>query len=53
MVERLVQLWQAKGADVQTHQFGADLKLGHDFIDPTQPNQRVDLSYPVILDMLK
>ena len=53
MVERVVKLWQAKGADVQTHQFGADLKLGHDFIDPTQRNQRVDLSYPVILDMLK
>jgi carboxylesterase len=52
LVERVVQLWQAKGADVQTHQFGADLKLGHDFIDPTQPNQRIDLSYPVILEQL-
>ncbi len=53
MVERVVQLWQAKGADVQTHQFGVDLKLGHDFIDPTQRNQRIDLSYPVIMEMLK
>jgi carboxylesterase len=52
-IGQIVRLWQAKGADVQTHQFGADLKLGHDFIDPTQRDQHTDLSYPVITEMLK
>jgi len=53
MIVRVVRLWQAQGASVQTYQFSADLKLGHDFIDPGSPEQHIDLSYPVIMEMLK
>ena len=53
MITRVVKLWQAQGASVQTRQFSADLKLDHDFIDPGSSKQRIDLSYPVIMEMLK
>jgi pimeloyl-ACP methyl ester carboxylesterase len=53
MTERVVRLWQAQGAGVQTRQFDKELDLDHDFIDPGSPKQHIDLSYPVIMEMLK
>ncbi len=52
MSERLVELWRAQGAQVATHYFPVSDKLGHDIIDPQQPDQRVDLVYPILLDLL-
>jgi carboxylesterase len=51
MAEHLVELWRTQGAQVATHYFPASDKLGHDIIDPKQPDQRVDLVYPVLLDL--
>jgi pimeloyl-ACP methyl ester carboxylesterase len=53
MTARVVRLWQAQGASVQTHQFGKDLDLDHDFIDPSSPKQHIDVSYPVIMEIFK
>jgi pimeloyl-ACP methyl ester carboxylesterase len=44
----LVRLWRARGADVQTFQFAANLGVQHDMIDPEQPYQRTGVSYPII-----
>jgi pimeloyl-ACP methyl ester carboxylesterase len=51
MTARVVKLWQKQGASVETRQFGADLKLDHDFIDPGSPYQHTNVSYPVIKEM--
>jgi hypothetical protein len=53
VVEGTVRLWRAQGAQVQTHRFSADLQLDHNFIDPGHPQQRVDVTYPVILAALE
>ena len=53
VVEGVVKLWRAQGAQVQTHRFSASLQLDHNFIDPGHPKQRVDVTYPVILAALE
>ncbi len=47
----VVRTWQAHGANVTTYEFAADLKLGHDLIDPTQPDQRIDIVYPQLITL--
>ena len=48
---RLGEAWQRHAPDrVQLHTFPADLQINHDMIDPTQPDQRTDLVYPLLLD---
>src|SRR5262249_62332042 len=47
------QSWSAHAGDrVGAYQFPANLRLGHDLIDPLQPYQRVELVYPVLADMM-
>ncbi len=53
VVEHVIRLWRAQGAQVQTHCFAASLDLDHNFIDPGHPKQRVDITYPVILAALE
>lgn len=48
----VVKLWQAHGTDVTTYEFEADLKLGHDLIDPNQPDQQVDIVYPRLIELV-
>ena len=44
----LVRRWRARGANVQTYQFDAKLGVRHDMIDPEQPYERTEVTYPVI-----
>jgi hypothetical protein len=37
---------------LRTYEFSADLKLGHDLIDPGQPYQRVDVVYPKLMELI-
>ena len=53
VVEHVISLWRAQGAQVQTHRFPAALGLDHNFIDPGHPKQCVDIVYPVILAALE
>ena len=52
-VERLVRLWRAQGASVQTHRFSSGLQLGHNFIVAGRPLLHEDKIYQVILDALE
>jgi carboxylesterase len=47
-----VKAWLAHGANLTTYEFGADLKLGHDLIDPSQPDQKVDIVYPQLMALV-
>ncbi len=50
---RLVGVWRAhRSQGIATYEFPAAEKVPHDFIDPTQLNQRVDLVYPRLLELL-
>lgn len=53
VVAELAQHWQATGGkQVETYTFDPALNLIHDLIDPTQPQQQVELVYPVLMKYL-
>lgn len=51
--ERLVEQWRAHGAKVEAYQFPDEEKITHDFIDPYQPDARIDLVYPRLIGLLE
>jgi esterase/lipase len=52
MTMKMVDIWRAHHAGLTTSEFEADLKLGHDLIDPAQPNQRIDIVYPRLMELI-
>jgi carboxylesterase len=52
LTTNVVKTWQAHAANVSTFEFVADLRLGHDLIDPTQSDQQIDLVYPRLIDLV-
>ncbi len=50
--DNIINVWQAGKANLTTYKFKADLKLGHDLIDPSQPNQRIDIVYPRLMGLI-
>jgi carboxylesterase len=49
----LVEAWRRHGADVTTFEFPASDRLPHDLIDPANPAQNTELSYPVVIRMIE
>jgi pimeloyl-ACP methyl ester carboxylesterase len=53
LTRQLVSLWQARGLQQVTfYEFDRREALEHDLVDPNNPRQRVDLVYPILLDLL-
>ncbi|HLY29655.1 MAG TPA: alpha/beta fold hydrolase [Ktedonobacterales bacterium] len=52
MTEHLVERWRAHGAQASIYTFARSERLGHDIIDPRQPNQRTSYVYPILLDLI-
>lgn len=53
ITRQLVSLWQARGLQqVSFYEFDRREGLEHDLVDPNNPKQRVDLVYPILLDLL-
>ncbi len=51
--KRLVASWKAAGAqNIITYAFDKKYKLIHDLISPDQPEQKIDIVYPILLDLL-
>ena len=54
VTEQLVANWRAlRPAGIETFEFPADQQIPHDFIDPNQTNQRIDIVYPKIMELLE
>ena len=52
-VVALARTWRRRApAAIETYEFPADLRLGHDMIDPLQPYARIDVSYPPLVARL-
>ena len=47
----MVKIWQAHNANISTYVFDAKLKLGHDMIDPSQSDQKIDIVYPKLIEL--
>ena len=53
LTRQLVSLWQSRGLRrVEFYEFDREQRLEHDLIDPNNPRQRVDLVYPILLDLI-
>jgi carboxylesterase len=53
LTRQLVSLWQARGLRrVEFYEFEREQALEHDLIDPNNPHQRIDLVYPILLDLI-
>ena len=48
----MIKVWKADKANLTTYEFKADLKLGHDLIDPSQPDQRTEIVYPRLMGLI-
>ena len=54
LTARLAANWQERRpGTVATYEFPKKDDVPHDFIDPNQPNQRVELVYPRLIEMLE
>jgi carboxylesterase len=50
---RVVAVWQRRAPDrVTAYEFPAALGLGHDLLDPDQPDQQVDLVYDKLFELI-
>ena len=53
LIQKTVGLWrQYSDSDLRTYEFPAELGLDHDFIDPTNPDEQIDVVYPRLLDLI-
>lgn len=51
--DALATAWKKfRPLDVSTYEFSAAEKVPHDFIDPDQPDQKTDMVYPRLLEIL-
>ena len=48
----VVNIWQAHGARLSTYEFEASLELGHDLIDSAEPDQKIEIVYPRLVDLV-
>jgi carboxylesterase len=52
LVDAVIANWQAHGANATVLAFSADLKIGHDVIDPNQPDQQTSVIYPLLVEWM-
>ena len=58
-IATLVRRWRRLNVDrgnpvrITTYAFPAELNLGHDIIDPTLRDQKVDIVYPKLMELMK
>ena len=53
LIQKAVGLWREyRGSDLQTYEFPAALGLDHDLIDPSHPDERIDIVYPQLIDLI-
>lgn len=54
VTNQLLSNWRSlRDNGVASFEFPSDEQVPHDFIDPNQPNQRIDLVYPKIIGLLE
>ena len=52
LTSKVVAYWQADGTQIRTYEFPLSLGLGHDLIDPEQPDQQIEVVYPELIDLV-
>jgi esterase/lipase len=44
--------WRARGANLSTYEFGLEIGLGHDMIDPGDKDANIELVYPRLIELI-
>jgi len=53
ITETVMANWRSQGvANLEHYQFEASLALDHDLLDPEHPKQRIDVAYPILIDLI-
>jgi len=52
LTKNIASIWHAHKADLISYEFQANLKLAHDLIDPSKPNQRTEIVYPRLMELV-
>lgn len=52
LTAEVVRRWQMRGTNIETYEFPLSLGLGHDLIDPEQPDQQISVTYPQLIDLV-
>jgi carboxylesterase len=53
LIQKTVGLWQQyRGSNLQTYEFPAEFGLTHDLIDPAHPEEKIEIVYPVLIDLI-
>src|SRR5206468_1098009 len=53
VTEQVVSRWRNQGAkQLHAYEFAADLKLGHDFIEPDESEQQAKVIYPKLVELI-
>lgn len=52
LIAAIEQDWLQHGANLETYEFPADLKLEHDFIEPENPKTPIQLVYPKLIELI-
>jgi carboxylesterase len=50
---RISELWKKHQANLSSYTIDASLKIGHDIIDPNQPDQKIDIVYPKLIELCR
>lgn len=51
LTSEVVRRWQRQAANIETYEFPLSLGLAHDLIDPAQPDQKVEIVYPRLIEL--
>jgi len=53
IAKRLLDLWKSKSANASAYEFPANDRLVHDLIEPNLSEQRIDLVYPRLINLVR
>ena len=51
-INAVISDWQKRDAQIQNYEFPKNFNVGHDLIDPQQPDQNISAVYPQILALI-
>jgi len=52
LTKRIAKRWRERGASIETFEFDASLGLGHDLVDPDQPDAKIEIVYPKLIELM-
>jgi esterase/lipase len=53
LLNELVARWQTNGENVERYEFATSLNLPHDLIDPKETGAKIDVSYPLLIELIQ